>query len=540
MFIKKLLLCIMSLLIFISCEDLLEVSPTEQITSDAVWGDINLIEAHINQIYASMRSGLQNSPRLNILTDEATARGRDYVQSVVEGGLSPDNYQAIDYWSHYYDLIEKANSFLENVTGDRLEELQAANDYVVQRMTGEAKFFRAYSYFRLAAFYGGVPLITQTFQLDDDFNVERSSYNEIIEFVVSELDEAATLLPLEHTGDDLGRVTKGAAMAIKARALLYAASPLNNPDNDTEKWQRARDAAKEVIDLNLYSLYPNYKEMFLDKGNQEFIWVLNYNSNIAQRNRIEVTFYPNGSGGYAQIHPLHNTVQAFETMNGLLPEEDPDFDLQDPYVNRDPRFYDMILYDGAPFLGREIETFTPGGIDTEDGPEGWNATWTGYYYRKFIDESIPAPPTAHIPSSPQWPYVRYAEILLNYAEASYFLGDEETAKEYINMIRSRESVKMPPVTESGTELLKRLQNERRIELLLEEHRWFDVRRWKIADETDNIDAQRIDITRDPETGEKTYSVSTFQQRRFLPQHYLVPIPQSEIDRNPLLEQNPHY
>jgi len=199
----------------------------------------------------------------------------------------------------------------------------------------------------------------------------------------------------------------------------------------------------------------------------------------------------------------------------------------------------MILYDGAPWQDREIETFRPGGADSEDGNEGWNATWTGYYPRKFIDESITRPSSTNI-SDPQWIYSRYGEILLNYAESMFYLGEEDIAREYLNIVRSRPSVNMPPVTDSGESLERRIQNERRIELYMEEHRWFDVRRWKIADITENKPAERVSISKNMLTGEKTYKIEVFEDRKFLERNYLVPIPQTEIDKNPFLTQNPGY
>lgn len=205
-----------------------------------------------------------------------------------------------------------------------------------------------------------------------------------------------------------------------------------------------------------------------------------------------------------------------------------------------PRFYATILYDGALFQGRGVETFLPGGKDSNEGPvSANNAITTGYYYRKFINESIVDPSENNQGNSP-WIFIRYAEILLNYAESKYFLGDEATCRDYINMIRSRPGVNMPPVTESGAALLTRLQHERQIELVFEEHRYFDVRRWKIAPIVCNIPGKKMIIIKNLTTGVKTYTVNAFNPRAFYDKNYLVPIPQSEIDKNPLLIQNPGY
>jgi hypothetical protein len=415
-------------------------------------------------------------------------------------------------------------------------------------MIGEMKALRAYSYFRLISLYGGVPLITKPFTLNDEFSVPRNTYDECLNFVVNELDEAAGLLPLTYSAKDKGRITKGAALAIKSRALLYAASPLNNPNNDQSKWQKAADAAKAVIDLNQYSLYSDYKGLFLEKAlyNSEIIWSRPFN-NVVDPEPIpsygalilELFLYPNGYSGYSQVDPLQNLVDQYETVNGKLPKDDPSYDPQNPYINRDPRFYASILYNGASFKGRPVETFLPKGKDSPEGIAPLNAGITGYFVRKFLDENITNPSASNAGNTP-WTFFRYAEILLNYAEAKYFLGDEATCRDYINKVRSRPGVNMPPVTESGAALLARLQHERQIELVFEEHRYFDVRRWKIAPQVLNADAQKIVITRDATTGVDNYSVKTFQTRDFTDKNYLLPIPQSEIDKDPSLTQNQGY
>lgn len=189
-------------------------------------------------------------------------------------------------------------------------------------------------------------------------------------------------------------------------------------------------------------------------------------------------------------------------------------------------------------MGRETETFT-GGLDSREGPiAAWNGSMSGYYLKKFVPESIPPTGGTVAPTTP-WILFRYAEILLNYAEAQFMLGEEETAREYLNMVRSRTSVNMPDVTESGEELLQRIRHERRIELVFEGHRYFDVRRWKIADETESEDLMGIDIEKNGAT--KTYSPVMLTQRVWTDNLYLLPIPRAEIDRSlNSLTQNPGY
>ncbi len=539
---KALLIC--SITLFVSCsKDPLDKAPLSSFTEELVWKDENLIETFVNNTYRILPSGFYYSMTnsLSTLTDENNARANSAAIAINAGNITPDALAGLDYWNDpqrgYYKVITKTNIFFSKINESPI------NAAVKSRMIGEMKFLRAYSYFRLISFFGGVPLITKPFGLNDDFLVPRNTYVECMTFALKELDEAANLLPLTYPAAQRGRITKGAALAMKARALLYAASPLNNSTNDKAKWQQAADAAKAVIDLNQYSLYPDYKSLFLASTmyNSEIIWNRPYNLSIDPENTfVELSQYPNGYGGFAQVHPLQNIIDDFETINGKLPKNDPAYNPQSPYTNRDPRFYSVILYDGAPFKHRSVETFLPGGQDSNEGSsQPWNSTQTGYYLRKFLDESITNPGGVNIGSTP-WTFVRYAEILLNYAEAMYNVGNEPVSREYLNKIRSRPSVNMPPATESGPALLTRIQQERRIELSFEEHRWFDVRRWKIAPQVLNVPARRMAISKNIATGVKSYSVIDFQQRAFFDRNYLVPIPAYEIQKNPKLVQNPGY
>ena len=545
--INKILL-IFSLVLVTACKkNILDKTPLDRFSDDAVWKDENLIQTWINSTYRTMPQGHSSGAMMIAnLTDESHYRtGRpDYI---VAGNITPTTLGVLDFWTTggesgsnygYWKVITNCNIFFDKIDASPIDES------LKNQMIGEMGFLRAYAYFKLVAYFGGVPLITKPFSLTEGLGVARNTYDECMNFVISELDKAAGLLPLEYSAADKGKITKGAALSAKSRALLYIASPLNNPSNDLAKWQAAADAAKAVIDLNKYSLFPNYKDQFLraNSYNSESIWSrpFNYSTDPEFSTGVELSLYPNGYNGFGQAHPLQNLVDAFEMLSGKLPADDPSYDPQNPYVNRDPRFYATILYDGAPFQGRPVETFLPGGKDSNEGPvSANNATTTGYYYRKFIDESIVNPSSTNQGNSP-WIFIRYAEILLNYAEAKYFLGDEPTCREYINMVRSRPGVNMPPVTESGTALLTRLQHERQIELVFEEHRYFDVRRWKIAPVTDNIPGRRITINKNLSTGVKTYSVTDFLPRAFTEKNYLAPIPQSEIDKDPLLTQNPGY
>lgn len=535
--------------IFISScnEDFLNTTPSDRFTEEAVWQDEALIEAFIANTYRTIPSGLRYSLYgMSVVTDENNARSNSWAWGVWAGNLTADDLREVDYWTssdsrylNYWQPISRTNLFFEKINAPREKEIDQETK---NRMIGEMKVIRAHSYLKLISLYGGVPLITKTFSLEDDFKLPRNSYDQVMTFIISELNEAIGLLPMDYDAEDKGRITKGAAMAIKSRALLYWASPLNNPSNDLQKWQDAADAAKAVIDLNQYSLFPDYKTMFLEEQiyNSEMIWQRPYNQfDSPERVYVELSLYPNGYNGFGQVHPLQNLVDDYETTNGLLPKDDPSYDAQNPYVNRDPRFYATILYDGAPFKGREVETFLPGGLDSNEGPvSAWNATQTGYYQLKFANERITNPSGNNMSQTP-WTFYRYAEVLLNYAEANYFLGNEDITREYLNKVRSRPSVSMPDVTESGAALFDRIVNERRIEMVFEEHRWFDVRRWKILPEVAEEDRTRMIIRKNPD-GTKTYEVAFWKEGKYNEANYLLPIPQSEIDKNGLLEQNPGY
>lgn len=539
------ILPVLILAMITSCaKDVLDKAPTDRFSDDAVWKDKNLVEAYVNQTYRIFPTGnTYGAQRLGSAgTDEIYGRGGSQT-FINKGEITPSSLGNLNYWTsnapyNFWLVITNANIFMKNMENSPITD-QAMKD----RMTGEMRLLRAFAYFKLASFYGGVPLITKPFGLSDDFMLTRNTYDEVMNYVISELDAAAALLPETYPAAQQGRLTKGAALACKSRALLYMASPLNNPSNDLTKWQKAADAAKAVMDMGRYSLYPNYKDLFLraNSYNVEAIWSRPYNYTLsAEEAYLELSQYPNGYSGFGQVHPYDDMVQSYEMLSGKLPKDDPTFDQQNPYVNRDPRFYMTILYDGAPFKGREVETFLPGGRDSREGPiSSWNATETGYYLRKFIDESVTNPGTLIQGNSP-FIFFRYAEILLNYAEANFYLGKEDITRQYINMVRSRPGVNMPPVTESGQALFNRYVNERKIELAFEEHRWFDIRRLKIAPVVMNTPAMKIDIRKNLTTGVKTYTPQVMYQRGFTDKNYLLPIPQAEIEKNANLLQNPGY
>jgi hypothetical protein len=270
--------------------------------------------------------------------------------------------------------------------------------------------------------------------------------------------------------------------------------------------------------------------------------------NDRMRTNFDMINAPNGFTGWSQTCVLQDMVDAYEMADGAMPTEADYAQGNTPWMNREPRFYASIVCDGQIFRGREIEfwvssTGVTGGLDSRFGIDNWNVSKSGYTMRKFMDESITSVGYYTISKQP-WIYIRLAEMYLNYAEAMFELGNEGVAREYINEIRKRarggDPGVLPDVAATGAELQERIRHERRIEMAFEDHRYFDVRRWKIAEITENRPARMIETVRDAVTGEKTYEIKVLQERRFFPQHYLMPVSRTERERAPQLEQNPNY
>lgn len=529
--------------------ELLDKPPVDRITADVVWTDAGLIQTYVNARYRDLGFGFNwNGDELMWASaSDESLFSHDYgMWAINKSEISPANLAILNSapseyngnmnpWSKNYRYIRDANVFFDRIGSAPVDSS------LRRRLTGEMIFLRAFRYFDLVRNYGGVPIITRTFTLGDDFStVRRASVQESISFVVQEADRAAALLPLTYEGADVGRATKGAALALKARMLLYAASPLYAGTNDATRWQAAAKAARDVINLGIYQLYPNYQQLFLTPNNAEII----FNRIEAQQGDsyldLERWNGPNGYGGWGGNLPTQNLVDAYEMMDGTaITDANSRYDPQNPYVNRDPRFYATVLFNGAPYRGRTIETFTPNGLDSPDGPEAFNTSLTGYYLRKFISEGR-ALGDANNGSQAPWVYFRLGEMLLNYAEAqNEAAGPDASVYDAVNQLRAR--VSMPPLPAGLTQahLRLRLRRERQVELAYEEHRYYDVRRWKIANVTENQPARGVQITKDA-SGKLTYTYSTVQERRFADRNYFLPIPLKETQSNPNLTQNPGF
>jgi hypothetical protein len=584
---KNIIKCIFATTLFLcasSCNtDFLNPPPEDRFGDVSVWQDPALVEAFVNEMYRGLNHGIREL-MLGSLADESHFIHNYGSAQVVQSNLTSADIGSFgrgDFmefnWIQLYRRIRLVNIFLENVDQVPFESEEQKN-----RMTGEVHFLNAYFYHNLVRLYGGVPLVKRTFALEDDFLIPRSTLQESIQYVVDEADLAASLLPETHDGANIGRATKGAALAVKARILLYAASDLyndpswaagySNPElisvtgDRTAKWQAAKDAAKAVMDMNLYELHDtddpvqDYIDLFLLKDTQEDIFSRYFVKSRGWEDGAlpGLANGPNGYHNWGGNTPIQELVDDYQLADGT------DFDWNNPahasapYEDRDPRFYASILYDHAPWrprpndtkdidpegkiLIRSVETapgvWTPG-LDTRDGPiEDWNGGYSGYYLRKFIDPGVvheyaAAGGNQEVP----WQYFRYGEIILNYAEACLGLNQEDEAKVYINMIRERAG--MPDITSSGQQLIDDYRNERRIELVFEQHRYFDIRRWMLAPDVMTVDARGI-VIEEPISGPVRYSTNVIQDRNWNDKMYFLPITLDEINRNENLVQNPLY
>jgi hypothetical protein len=332
-------------------------------------------------------------------------------------------------------------------------------------------------------------------------------------------------------------------MALKARLLLYAASPLYNNDVfSAEKYTKAADAAKAVMDLNLYSLHADYESLFNSNNSVESIFSRYYV--VGSRHVcIEIAWGPNGYGAWGGFTPFQNHVDAYEMKDTGLPFDDPEsgYDASNPYVGRDPRFYANILFNGAPYRGRNVETFLPGGLDSRDGRDNWNTSKTGYYTKKWTNEAYPINNPWSVAGLQPWHYIRYAEILLIYAEAlNEAEGPVSEVHDAINEIRTRAGMPDLPEDLTQAEMRERIRRERQVELAFEEHRFYDVRRWKIASVVENLPGYGILINKvgDTFTYEK---ITALSNRKFEDKHHWLPIPRNEIlASDNKLEQTPGY
>ena len=542
------LICI--ILVFAGCkkvDDYLNKAESGGETEQQIFGNYVQTEAFLTDIYATgIGSGdwliVNNAFTFTAATDDARCQ-YNYAYapgSFTNGTLSPTN-NPIDVWAKQYQNIRKVNNLLVHIDGVPPSDDPNKKDGKT-RIKGEAYFLRAFFYLELYKRYGAVPIVKYPLAIDDNLNIARSTDDELVSFIVSDCDSAALLLPLTYTADNLGRATRGAAMMIKATTLLFSASPLHNEQNNQEKWVQAAKAAKAVMDLQTYHLADNYKNMLHSRTSPGTIFQSTINQvwQVTPNDWVRIMQPPSQGGGWANTQPLQNLVDEYEMKNGL-PITDPlsGYSPDDPYKDRDPRFYQTVIYNGCKWAGSTINTYVGSGVDGLNYKTG--STQTGYYMGgKMLDENSTLI-SSYRPGSHFWVFMRYAETLLDYAEAqNEAAGPDPSVYDAINQIRDRPGVNMPhlPGGLSKEKMREYIRHERRVEMALEPSRFWDVRRWRIGEQVMKA-AYGMRVVKNPDAT-FTYGKFLVEDRIYKPAFDLFPIPQSEMERNKALVQNPGY
>lgn len=543
-----------------SCQDYLDTKPGDKYDDATIWSNTNLIDSYVFGIYKEIPYPFQWYTCAALVDEAVPVQNDGVVGRVLTGTMTPeepaafkDNWAAAMenwWWKSVYSHIRGCNLFF-----DKVALADNTDPAYLEQLTGEVHFLRAYFYYLLMAQYGGVPLVSNVVNIGDDYNVPRSSFAGTIAFILADLDEAVKDQRLQSQSDKT-RATEGAVYALRSRVLLYAASDLHHrvsewapgfeqpellgyTDADrTELYRQAKEAAEEVMGLGVYSLYDenadpaeNYTELFLAMESDEQIFITKYDKDNDPYWATDWPAWVYGTptyGGFGLNQVTGNLADAFENADGTPF----DFAAQkaDPYMGRDPRFYATILYDSADWYANANGEHAPAKIDIA-GNDGKNLG-TGYYLRKFIS---PLENVAYFGTRQPQPYmqIRYAEVLLNYAEACLGLSDEEGARDALNEIRERAGMPDIPDSETGDDLLERYRNERRVELAWECHRFFDVRRWMTAPAAYT---EATGVTRQAEG----YESFVYETRAWNNSHYLIPILFEELQKNTALVQNPGY
>lgn len=558
-YIYKLLLISLITVIVASCKKYIESVPIEQQTIDFIFDTRDSAGVNANLFLYDIYTHIPNIS--NRVDGDFLASATDDAVSSNSAGSSVQKMATAAYtsatafdnqWVNYYTAIRQTNIFINNIDKVPLKG-KLANGIPFNRVwKAEIRFLRALFYFELVERYGGVPLLgDKVYQLGDDLRLPRNSYADCVQFIVSECDAVKdSLRPDPALSSVYERPTKGAALALKARTLLYAASPLFNGGNvdpgnaltgysdySADRWKEAADAAKAIIDLNVFGLVPNFKDVFLIQVNKEKI----FSRSVGNTFRTETENGPVGyssAPGNGRTSPTQELVDAFGMANGkAITDAGSGYNPDTPYKARDPRFNATILFNGAQWLGRPLETYE-GGSDKPGGTK--QQTLTGYYYKKYFGNFETAVKYSNHPHDDI--LFRYAEVLLNYAEAGneYLSAPDQEVYNSVEAIRQRAGLN-PYQLDAGLSkeaMRSIIHNERRKELAFEGHRYWDVRRWKDAEVEFNKTLHGELIYKEG-SGKLTYQRYPVEKMVFIaPKMYLAPIPYSEVVKNPKMIQNP--
>ncbi|QLC65971.1 RagB/SusD family nutrient uptake outer membrane protein [Flavobacterium sp. LPB0248] len=559
---KEIFLGILILVILLatSCsEDILDIKPTTDISEADIFQSEELLKFYVNGRYYAFPSfdfGIQNT---DPMSDDVNAPSNGSAKAYNQGITTSSSGIPQDRWAVDYGEIRDANFFFLKIGKSNIDPA------VKTTLTGEMRFIRAWLYADLVGLYGDVILVTDLPQLgQDNFDKAKSPYHEVVNFIISELDQATVELPNIAFN---GRASKGAALALKARTLLYAASPLhNNGSYDMAKLALAKQAAQEVINLNTYSLENDFANIFKAPNySNEIIFARTFNAQHIPFNLFGVTSgdryylpyaYSDVDLGYSQ--PLQSLVDAFEMANGLpIDNIASGYNLQNPYSNRDPRLSKSIIHQGS--IIQALPSVTDN-FDNGDGTvtirydkdKGGDSSKNGNSYTTILNSGYNVLKRA----SPGQPmrgirdvykpcvYFRLAEMYLIIAEAETELGNIQPAINALNVVRKRAG--MPNLSGlSSTELRARYRNERRVEFAFENLRWYDITRWMIAPQVLAKPALGIRIDRNnsvlPAVDEYIYNSNVLDNNRtWQNKLYFMPIPFSELQSNSLLVATPGY
>lgn len=527
-----------------SCTDYLDKDPEvdTKLTYTEIFSDVHYAPGFLNNIYDNLPDGYSRfgGAMLAAACDEAVCSDAGasinlFNKNAINSTNNPD-----DVWDTMYRGIRKCNIFLKELGPDGIittsNSIPEVKDGVNVRdyYKGQALFLRGFFHFELLKRYRNIFYVTKVldpFNEDELFAEDQIPFDEAVEKIVADFDSASVLMPASYPDDSYkGRPVSWTPLAFKSRVLLYAASPLNNPENDKEKWLLAADAAKVIINSKKYSLN-SLSSIFTSIYNSEIIFA----TMASNRNDIEKFNYPVSYEGSGYMNPTEDLVATFGMAAKTYLKRYVDYNEADPYslINtkkREDRLKYTIFYNGSKLKDTIVASFVGGKDGLFSSP---TATKTGYYMSKFVDQSLDL--AKGNTSQRAWVFMRYAEILLNYAEA---LNEYDNTANFsaisgaLDFLRNRANLRPFDSADKAelkdqTEMRKYIKQERRLELAMEEHRFWDLRRWKDAEDILNKPVKGMRITRD-EAENYTYTVFDADSRVFDPKMYWYPIPRTEI------------
>lgn len=508
-------------------DDILDTIPNDRVSKDIFWITDQDAALACNAIYTFLPN-TTTWTNWDAMTEIGHVTKTTNNQSLVEKGAHDATYSTIlNEWNSNYYGIQAANIFLDNIGN-----VVPTNAALIERLTAEVRALRASFYIPLAMLFGDVPLLTKETTLEESRTVGQTPVAQVWDFISAELTAAAAGLPNSYAPADKGRVTKGAALALKARAMLFAG-----------RYTDAAAAAKAVMDLNVYSLYPAYQNLFTyaAENNVEVIFDKQYMKSAYKNNLFLImcsnSVYP---GSTANIVPTKHAIDIYQMTNGKeITDPTSGFDPHDPYQNRDPRLKYNFIVLGSVLPNGKIYDSRPGSGTADAVGYAEISTPTGFNMNKYlIKEDLADPSNGGLNTI----FIRYAEMLLTYAEAKIEANQiDQSVLDAINMVRQRPDVNMPSyvgITDQA-ELRQIIRDERMRELAFEGLHYFDIRRWRTAHIV--VPGMLMGMTYTDNAGElETISVpgfvSTFREDR----DYLWPIPQKELELNPNLNQNPNW